>query len=99
MARKGVTRRQFGVGVAASASAAVAGTVAAQQKTGVPGSPDATTTIDGKYLPNPPSKFGGEINLDAAQSKAYWPPQVVPPRGAPNILLIMTDDQGYGACG
>ena len=27
---------------------------AAQQTTGVPGSPSATTTIDGKYLPLPP---------------------------------------------
>jgi arylsulfatase A-like enzyme len=24
---------------------------------------------------------------------------VVPPKGAPNILLIMTDDQGYGITG
>jgi len=68
----------------------------AQQTTGVPGAPDATTTIDGKYLPPPPPKFGGEINLQASQSKPYWPPQVVPPKGAPNVLLIMTDDQGYG---
>jgi hypothetical protein len=73
-------------------------TVDAQQTTGVPGSPSATTTIDGKYLPNPPSKFGGVINLQASDSKPYWPPQVVPPKGAPNILLIMTDDQGYGIC-
>ena len=36
---------------------------AAQQITGTPGSPGATTTIDGKYLPPPPPKFGGEINL------------------------------------
>src|SRR5262245_27989761 len=71
----------------------------AQQTTGVPGSPGATTTIDGKYLPNPPPRFGGTINLSASQSKPYWPPQVVPPKGAPNILLIMTDDQGYGVSG
>ena len=31
----------------------------AQQTTGVPGSPDATTTIDGRYLPAPPQKFRG----------------------------------------
>ena len=27
----------------------------AQQITGVPGSPSATQTIDGRYLPNPPA--------------------------------------------
>ena len=68
----------------------------AQQITGTPGSPSATTTVDGNYLPNPPAKFGGVINLDAKDSKSYWPPNIVPPKGAPNILLIMTDDQGYG---
>ena len=68
----------------------------AQQITGVPGSPSATTTIDGKQLPPPPPKFGGVIKDTAAQSKAYWPPRVVPPKGAPNVLLIMTDDAGFG---
>jgi arylsulfatase A-like enzyme len=69
----------------------------AQPITGVPGSPDATETIDGRYLPAPPPKFGGEINVNAAQSKPYWPARVVPPKGAPNILLITTDDVGFGA--
>ena len=61
-----------------------------QQTTGVPGSPSATTTIDGRYLPPPPQRFQGEINLNALQSKPAWPARVVPPKGAPNILLIMT---------
>jgi arylsulfatase len=74
-------------------------TADAQQITGEPGSPSATTTIDGKYLPSPPPKFGGVINLGAEQSKSYWQPTVVPPKGAPNVLLIMTDDQGYGVSG
>ncbi len=65
------------------------------QTTGVPGSPSATTTIDGKQLPPPPPKFGGVIKDTAAQSKQYWPPRVVPPKGAPNVLIIMTDDAGY----
>lgn len=69
----------------------------AQQTTGVPGSPSATTTIDGRYLPNLPPAFGGEINLNAAQSKPYWPPKIVPPKGAPNVLLILLDDAGYGS--
>src|SRR5262249_15318810 len=64
----------------------------AQRTTGTPGSPSATTTIDGTYLPPPPPKFGGQIGLSAQDSKSYWPPRVVPPKGAPNVLLIMTDD-------
>jgi arylsulfatase A-like enzyme len=72
---------------------------AAQQVTGVLGSPSATTTIDGKQLPPPPPKFGGVINESAKDSKPWWAPRVVPPNGAPNVLLIMTDDQGYGVSG
>jgi arylsulfatase A-like enzyme len=76
-----------------------AGTGAAAQPRlhGVPGSPDSTKTIDGRYLPQPPQRFGGEINLNATQSKPFWPARVVPPKGAPNILLIMTDDVGFAA--
>ncbi len=72
---------------------------ATQQTTGVPGSPDATTTIDGKQLPPPDPKFGGVIKEKAPESKAWWAPRIVPPKGAPNVLLIMTDDVGYGAPG
>lgn len=73
-----------------------ASTAVAQQVTGTPGSPDATTTIKGDQLPPPPPAFGGVINESAKDSKPYWPPRVVPPKDAPNVLLIMTDDQGYG---
>ena len=69
----------------------------AQQVTGVPGSPEATTTIDGNQLPPPDPKFGGVIKQRASESTAWWAPRVVPPKGAPNVLLIMTDDQGFGA--
>jgi arylsulfatase len=72
-------------------------TVSAQQTTESPGSPGATTTIDGRYLPPPPQKFKGRIEPNAVDSKPYWPELVVPPKGAPNILLIMTDDVGFSA--
>jgi len=68
----------------------------AQQVTGVPGSPSATTTLSGQQLPPPDPKFGGVIQDDALQSKPWWAPRVVPPKGAPNVLLIITDDAGFG---
>ncbi len=69
----------------------------ALETTGTPGSPSATTSIDGKQLPAPDPKFGGEINGNALQSKPWWAPRIVPPKDAPNVLLIMTDDVGFGA--
>jgi arylsulfatase len=66
------------------------------QTTGTVGSPSATTTIPGTQLPAPDPAFGGVIEETAKDSKPYWPPRVVAPKGAPNVLLIMTDDQGYG---
>ena len=68
----------------------------AQQPTASPGSPSATTTIDGKQLPAPDPKFGGVIKDDALQSKPWWAPRIVPPKDAPNVLLIITDDSGFG---
>jgi arylsulfatase A-like enzyme len=69
---------------------------AARQMKDAPGSPGAAASIPGRQLPAPPPKFEGRIERNAAQSKPYWPPRVVPPKGAPNILLIMTDDTGFG---
>ncbi|WP_208245227.1 arylsulfatase (plasmid) [Rhizobium sp. T1470] len=71
----------------------------AQEVTGTLGSPSATSTIDGQSLPATPPAFGGTINLDAKASTPWWPPTVVPPKGAPNVLLIITDDAGYGVAG
>ncbi len=85
-------------GMLASAVAAAGPARGAEiQTSGAPGSPSATTTISGKQLPAAEPRFGGTINDNALQSKAWWAPRVVPPKGAPNVLLIMTDDVGFGA--
>lgn len=68
----------------------------AQQITGTPGSPSATTTISGEQLPAPAPPFGGVIKDNALESTPWWAPRIVPPKEAPNVLLIMTDDSGYG---
>ena len=88
-------------GMAASALACtlLSGTATAQQVTGVLGSPSATTTLGGTQLPPPDPKFGGVIKEKASESTPWWAPRVVPPKGAPNVLLIMTDDAGFGAPG
>jgi len=83
-------------GMAATLMLAACGAALAQETTGVPGSPGATTTISGKQLPAPEPKFGGVIKDDALSSKAWWAPRIVPPKEAPNVLLIITDDSGFG---
>ncbi len=68
----------------------------AQQVTGELGSPSATTTIDGAQIPAPEPEFGGKITEQALTSTPWWAPRIVPPKEAPNILLIITDDSGFG---
>ncbi len=68
----------------------------AQEITGTPGSPSATVHISGKQLPAPDPEFGGVIKNDAFSSKAWWAPTIAPAKSAPNVLLIITDDSGFG---
>jgi arylsulfatase len=65
----------------------------AQSKSGSPG---ATTTINGKQLPPPVAEFGGKIEPQVLKSSEFWPPSVAPPKNAPNVLLIILDDAGFG---
>ncbi|HUK82659.1 MAG TPA: arylsulfatase [Verrucomicrobiae bacterium] len=88
-----ITTARWGAAFALTAASCFATEI---QTTGEPGSPSATTTISGKQLPAPDPKFGGVIKDDALKSKYWWAPRIVPPKQAPNILLIMTDDSGFG---
>ncbi len=90
-------KRIISTSSAIALSLSVCGAASAQVVTGTPGAPNATITINPLQIPNPPGQFGGVINLDAENSKPYWEPQIVPPAKAPNILLIITDDVGFGA--
>lgn len=87
------------IGVFAAAMAAIFPTAPAQEVTGTLGSPEATTTLSGKQLPVPDPTFGGVIKEKATESTPWWPPRIVPPKKAPNVLLIMTDDCGFGSPG
>ena len=69
----------------------------AQQIRGTPGAPDAVMTPQGEQLPPPTPRFTGSILPNAIDSTPAWPPQAMPPEGAPNVLLILIDDAGFGA--
>lgn len=57
----------------------------------------ATPSTDGRVLPLPPAKFNGEIGTTYKDSKADFPAQLKAPDGAPNVLVILLDDVGFGA--
>jgi len=41
--------------------------------------------------------YQGKVGRTLAESKEWWPEQVTPPKGAPNVIWIVLDDVGYGA--
>jgi arylsulfatase A-like enzyme len=56
---------------------------------------------DREFLPPPASKFEGKIGKTYKDSLPDWKPALPlsAPKGAPNILLVVLDDVGYGHLG
>ena len=50
-----------------------------------------------EVLPRPEQPFKGHIGRKAKESTTDFPKEVEAPKGAPNVLLILTDDVGFGA--
>ena len=50
-----------------------------------------------EVLPSPSAPFTGQIGLSAKDSKSDFPKPVTAPKGAPNIVLVLLDDVGFGA--
>lgn len=48
-------------------------------------------------LPHPEPAFTGTIGATAATSKGAFAPRPKAPSGAPNVILVMTDDVGFGS--
>jgi len=57
----------------------------------------AAAAESGSVLPRPEPPFEGKIGRTLKDSKPDFPKGVEAPPGAPNILLILTDDVGFGA--
>jgi arylsulfatase A-like enzyme len=80
----------FGAVVTAAAVSIGLSSLAFAQSTSLPQGGSA-------LLPVPERPFGGVIGRNASESKPDFPKAVTAPEGAPNILLILTDDTGFGA--
>jgi arylsulfatase len=52
-----------------------------------------------EVLPQPEPSFAGKIGRTVKDSTPDFPKGVEAPKGAPNVLLILTDDVGFGASG
>jgi arylsulfatase len=48
-------------------------------------------------LPQLLPPFAGKIDPDRAKSVTDWPKNAKAPAGAPNVVLILLDDVGFGA--
>ncbi len=60
------------------------------------------STADGKhrsYLPIPDPPSTGLVTYDAKDPETRFPPieELRPPKGAPNVLIVLIDDVGFGA--
>ena len=60
-------------------------------------SPTATQFPNSTVLPTPTPPFKGFIQPNLIDSQPGWPPTIMPPEGAPNVLLVLIDDAGFGS--
>ncbi|WP_229382174.1 hypothetical protein [Microbacterium schleiferi] len=58
----------------------------------------SAATPDRSHLPIPEQSFGGVAGRTVAESTPDWAitAEVEAPEGAPNVLLILIDDAGFG---
>jgi arylsulfatase A-like enzyme len=52
--------------------------------------------LDRTVLPLKEPAFGGTIGETYTDSKSEWPKLPTPPEGAPNVIVILLDDVGFG---
>jgi arylsulfatase len=59
--------------------------------------PWAAAWAQDSALPRPDPQFRGKLAPKREDSVASWPDAAKPPSGAPNVVLILLDDVGFGA--
>jgi len=70
-----------------------------QQTVSSPDSPGAAEIKHRSHLPMPNTARPSLITYDANSPDAKFPPieQLRPPKGAPNVLIVLIDDAGFGS--
>jgi len=65
--------------------------------------PTAAPVAEAEPAPGPPAAgppgFGGKIARSYAESEEWWPEPLTPPEGAPNVIIFLLDDTGFGQIG
>ncbi len=61
--------------------------------------PDPNTGLNRTILPIPDQQFVGLTTYDAKDPNTKYPPitELRPPKGSPNILIVLIDDAGFGS--
>lgn len=61
--------------------------------------PDPNAGLNRAILPIPDSQFVGLTTYDAKDPNTKYPPikELRPPKGSPNVLIILIDDAGFGS--
>jgi arylsulfatase len=88
MGKAGISRRHM------LGSASLLAAASAVGSTALPRAADAATP---DILPQPEPPFHGKIGRTLKDSSPDFPKGVEAPAGAPNVLMILTDDVGFGA--
>jgi arylsulfatase len=57
---------------------------------------DRTATQSGTQLPKPDPEFKGKVGETLKDTTPSYPPPLKAPKGAPNVLVILLDDVGFG---
>jgi arylsulfatase len=86
--KAGIRRRHLLLGTTSLVAASALGSAAG---------PRAAAAATSDVLPDPEPPFKGKIGRTVKDSTPDFPKSVEAPADAPNVLLILTDDVGFGA--